>query len=82
MASQPVSQTTQEFGARVRAQRTRLGWSQERLGEACGIHWSMVGQIERGQRNVGLHNILKLATALSIDAGELVSGLQPPPPRS
>lgn len=82
MASQPVSEATQEFGARVRSQRTRLGWSQERLGDACGIHWSMVGQIERGQRNVGLHNILKLAAALGIDPGELIQGMAPPKPKA
>lgn len=78
MASQPVSEATQEFGARVRARRALLGWSQERLGDVCDIHWSMIGQIERGQRNVGLHNILKLAAALEIDPAELVQGLRPP----
>ncbi len=82
MASQPVSEATRQFGARVRSHRTRLGWSQERLGDACGIHWSMVGQIERGQRNVGLHNILKLAAALEIDPGVLIEGLEPPKPKN
>lgn len=78
MAPQPVSEATREFGARVRARRTDLGWSLERLGDECGIHWSMVGQIERGLRNVGLHNILKLAAGLQVDAGELIGGLKPP----
>lgn len=76
MASQPVSEATRELGMRVRARRRALGWSMERLADICGIHWSMVGQIERGQRNVGLHNILKLATALGVDPGELVRGLE------
>jgi transcriptional regulator with XRE-family HTH domain len=78
MAPQPVSEATREFGARVRAQRTELGWSLEKLADECGIHWSMVGQIERGLRNVGLHNILKLAAGLKVDPGELVRGMQPP----
>jgi transcriptional regulator with XRE-family HTH domain len=50
----------------------------EKLADECGIHWSMVGQIERGLRNVGLHNILKLAAGLKVDPGELVRGLRAP----
>ena len=76
MASQPVSEATRELGMRVRGRRKVLGWSMEHLADICGIHWSMVGQIERGQRNVGLHNILKLAAALDVDPGELVRGLE------
>lgn len=78
MATQPISTATQEFGARVRAHREQHGWSQERLAQECDIHWSMVSQIERGQRNLGLHNILKLAAALGIDPGELIRGMKPP----
>jgi transcriptional regulator with XRE-family HTH domain len=55
-----------------------LGWSQERLADGCGLHWSFVGQVERGRRNISLHNILKLAQGLGIDPAELVRGLKPP----
>jgi transcriptional regulator with XRE-family HTH domain len=41
----------------------------------AGLHWTFVGQVERGRRNLSLHNILKLATALECDAGELIAGL-------
>jgi hypothetical protein len=37
-----------------------------------------VGQVERGRRNLSLHNILKLAAGLHMDPGELVRGLQAP----
>jgi hypothetical protein len=33
------------------------------------LHWSYIGQVERGQRNVTLHNILKLAEVLGVDTG-------------
>ncbi|WP_425488976.1 helix-turn-helix domain-containing protein [Mycobacterium vicinigordonae] len=49
--------------------------SQERASEIVGVHWTYLGQVERGRRNLSLHNILKIAQGLQIDAGELVSGL-------
>jgi transcriptional regulator with XRE-family HTH domain len=78
MATQPLSAATQTFGERVRARRHELGNSQEQLADACGLHWSFVGQVERGRRNVSLHNILKLAAGLKIDPCELVRGLRAP----
>lgn len=81
-SKEPLSAATAEFGRRVRARREALGLSQERLAEAAGLHWTFVGQVERGRRNLTLHNVLKLAVALRCDAGELVSALPAAPPRS
>ncbi|WP_250285568.1 MULTISPECIES: helix-turn-helix domain-containing protein [unclassified Frankia] len=78
MVTPPISAATQAFGARVRTRRQELGQSQEQLADEAGLHWSFVGQVERGRRNISLHNILKLATGLKIDPGELVRGLRPP----
>jgi transcriptional regulator with XRE-family HTH domain len=78
MTAEPLSPATQIFGERIRARRHELGWSQERLADTCGLHWTFVGQVERGRRNIALHNILKLAQALQIDPGELVGGLRAP----
>ncbi|MHA6760042.1 helix-turn-helix domain-containing protein [Streptacidiphilus sp. PAMC 29251] len=78
MATQPISPATQTFGARVRAKRHELGKSQEQLAEVVGLHWTFVGQVERGQRNISLHNILKLAEGLGVDPGELVRGISAP----
>jgi DNA-binding XRE family transcriptional regulator len=78
MASPPVSAAAQALGERVRAHRHELGMSQEQLAEACGVHWTFLGQVERGRRNVSLHNILKIAAGLELDAGDLVRGLRPP----
>lgn len=78
MAAEPLSAATRAFGARVRQRRHELGESQEQLADACGLHWTFVGQVERGRRNISLHNILKLAEGLEIDPGDLVRGLRPP----
>lgn len=78
MAAGPISPAAEAFGDRVRARRHELGASQEELADSCGLHWTFVGQVERGRRNISLHNILKLAAGLQIDPGELVRGLSPP----
>ena len=71
----PLSPMTGAFGNRVRATREAMGLSQEGLAERAGLHWTYIGQVERGQRNLSLHNILKIASGLGVDAGELVRGL-------
>jgi transcriptional regulator with XRE-family HTH domain len=65
-----------EFGQRVRKRRHSLGWSIEKLAEESGLNWTYVGSVERGERNVALVNIVRLATALGVDAGTLVKGLR------
>ena len=74
----PISPATAELGARVRARRHVLGLSQEALAREIDVHWTFLGQVERGQRNLSLHNLLKIAAGLGIDPSELVTGLQPP----
>ncbi len=78
MTKEPISDATREFGERVRARRLDLGKSQEQLARDSSLHWSYLGQVERGQRNVTLHNILKLAEVLGVDPCELVRGLRAP----
>ena len=53
------------LGQRVRDLRLAKGLSQEKLAELARLHRNYVGSIERGQKNVGLTNIVKLAHALS-----------------
>lgn len=74
----PASDALAQFGKRVRARRNELSLSQEALADRAGLHWTFVGQVERGRRNLSFHNLLKLADALEIDPGRLVEGLQAP----
>jgi transcriptional regulator with XRE-family HTH domain len=66
-----------DFGQRVRARRQEIGLSQEVLAELCGLHRTYVGSVERGERNISLMNIVRLAWSLEIDPAELVRGLEP-----
>jgi transcriptional regulator with XRE-family HTH domain len=75
MTEGPISPAAKAFGDRVRARRHELGESQEDLASVAGLHWTFVGQVERGRRNISLHNILKLAHALEIDPGDLMRAL-------
>ena len=60
------------FGRRVADLRKQLGWSQEKLALESGIARSYLGGVERGQRNIALVNICRLADALSVDPSELM----------
>lgn len=71
----PVSPATQEFGRRVVERRHELGLSQEKAAEVIGLHWTYLGQVERGRRNITLNNIVKIAVGLGVDPGELVKAL-------
>lgn len=74
----PVSEATAAFGSRVKKARGAASLTQEQLAEAAGLHWSYIGQVERGQTNLTLHNILRIAAGLKVDPGELVRALKAP----
>lgn len=60
------------FGETLREHRQRAGLSQEKLAAKAGIDRTYVGGAERGERNVALVNIVRLAEALNINAAELL----------
>jgi transcriptional regulator with XRE-family HTH domain len=59
------------FGSTLRRIRNECGYSQEELAERAGLHRNYVGGVERGERNVALENIVKLAKALSVSPRDL-----------
>jgi transcriptional regulator with XRE-family HTH domain len=75
---QPPSDATVEFGKRVRALREQQALSQEALADRCGVHWTFLGQVERGQRSIRLDNILRVAAGLGVQPGELLDALPGP----
>jgi transcriptional regulator with XRE-family HTH domain len=60
------------FGQHVRKLRLAKGLSQEELAEQAGLHRNYVGGIERGERNLGLINLVQLAHALSVKPSKLL----------
>ncbi len=63
------------FGKAVREKRHRLGVSQEEFADTCGLDRTYIGGIERGERNVALINIERIAKALRISLSELFRGI-------
>lgn len=64
------------LGKAIRARRLELGLTQEDLAEAADLHWTYIGGIERGERNVSLNNIVKIARALRTQSSVLMRGIQ------
>ena len=62
---------------KMRFLRFTRGWSQEVLAELAGLHRTYISQIERGQVNVSIDNLEKLANAFELPVPEL---LTPPSP--
>lgn len=60
------------FGKRLKELRLKRGLSQEALAERAGIHRNYLGGIERGERNVSLSSILKIAAALKVKPTKLL----------
>ena len=63
------------FGKAVRKKRHKLGVSQEEFADICGLDRTYIGGIERGERNVALVNIERIAKALRISLPELFRGV-------
>ena len=61
----------QRFGARVRELRKRKEFSQEAFALECGLDRSYMGGVERGERNVSLINICKIAKTLRLRPRDL-----------
>jgi transcriptional regulator with XRE-family HTH domain len=60
------------LGQAIRHLRVAAGLSQQGLADRSGMHRTYVGGIERGERNVSLRNLLKLASALDVRTSELL----------
>ncbi|OZB52910.1 MAG: transcriptional regulator [Stenotrophomonas sp. 14-69-23] len=66
------TQLVMVFASNVRRLRTERGMSQEQLAEAAGVHRTYVGMLERGEKNVTIYNIERIALALGVCASELL----------
>ena len=59
------------FGERVSNLRKKSGQSQEEFAFACGINRTYIGEIERGEKNISLDYIAKIAKGLNMTLKEL-----------
>lgn len=65
----------EKFGEKVREERLKRGLSQEELAARAGVHRTYIGMIERGEKNITLLNIKKVAKALDLSIDKLLTNL-------
>jgi len=63
-----------KFGKRVRELRKQKGWSQEDLADKAGLHRTYIGTVERGEQNISIDNIEKIAKTLGRSLEYLFKG--------
>lgn len=61
------------LGQRIRELRTNHDLSQEKLAFTCDLDRTYIGSVERGERNVSIINLKKIAKALNVDLHELLN---------
>ena len=63
---------TARVGLRIREIREEKGLSQEKLAGVADLHRAYIGQLERGEKNIGLKNLEKIAKALGVKGRDLL----------
>jgi transcriptional regulator with XRE-family HTH domain len=63
------------FGRAIRKRRQKLGVSQEEFADMCGLDRTYIGGIGRGERNVALANIERIAETFKVSISELFKGV-------
>lgn len=61
--------------ANVRRTRLALGWSQETLAHEAGLHRTFIGHVERGETNLSIDNLERLADALKVSGAVLLTNV-------
>ncbi|NJN94665.1 MAG: helix-turn-helix transcriptional regulator [Anaerolineales bacterium] len=65
-----------KLGQNIRQLRLSKGLSQEKLAELADLHRTYIGGVERGERNISLLNLIRLARVLEVPVTELVEGIE------
>ncbi len=66
------NKTLFRVGLKVTELRGEKGWTQEELGHRAGLHRAYIGQVERGEKNIGLRNLEKIAKSLGVKVQDLL----------
>lgn len=61
------------LGQAIRAKRTEIKLSQEALADIADIHRTYIGSVERGERNISIQNLVRIANALNVKTSFLIA---------
>ena len=65
-----------EIGQRLRAYRQRMGLTKGELAEKAGVHYTYIGQVERGEKNLTISSLEKISHSLDISISVLFEGIE------
>ena len=68
-----MSKLRSAFGQKIRSVRKSQKISQEILADRCGLHYTYIGAVERGECNLSFDNVEKISRALGVGMGELMA---------
>jgi transcriptional regulator with XRE-family HTH domain len=71
-----VDPLLRSLGQRIRDLRAARGWSQEEFADVCGVHRTYIGHVERGEKNVSVGTLARVAGAFEIKLSELFAGIE------
>jgi transcriptional regulator with XRE-family HTH domain len=72
-----IDNLQRSLGRRIRELRSKHGWTQEQFAEFCGLHRTYMGHVERGEKNVSLSTVARVANALGVRIAALFGRAQP-----
>ena len=70
-----MQEIQRNLGSKIRALRVEKGYSQESFADACKLHRTYMGALERGERNLTLKTLATVARALGMTVAELLTGI-------
>ena len=67
-----MTEISTKVGEKIRKYRLKRGWTQEQLALEANLHRAYIGQIERGEKNIGVKNLGKIANTLGVSIKRLI----------
>jgi DNA-binding XRE family transcriptional regulator len=72
----PDPAAQKRLGQNIRDRRRQSGLTQEDLADACDLHPTEIGRLERGDRDIRLSTLLRVARGLSVSPKTLLDGIE------
>ncbi len=63
------------IGSKIRKLRENKGWSQEQLAFECKLHRTYIGSVERGERNITILTLIRIAKTLNVSVSEILKDI-------
>lgn len=75
-AGMPSSKILERYGNRIKELRKQKNLTQERLAEKAKLHYTYIGTVERGEKNISIINIEKISKALGVSLAKFFSNFK------